>query len=512
MKNWTFLASLLTFYLISGCQKGVDKVELSAISVSPSSVSISIDEERQLTATPVPDDVDESELPLRFQSDNPVVASVSANGLVRGVSAGSTHISVSGKLNSKIAKLVSVTVKAAPVPLTSIIVDPESLELIVSQIGQLKAVPTPENATVSSYTWRSNDPQIASVSSNGSVTGKALGTTKITVSANNIETEVPVSIVPSYKNPVLAKSLPDPSVIRAANGYFYLYATEDIRNMPIHKSKDLVNWEYVGTCFTEATRPKWEPGAGIWAADINYINGKYVLYYAYSVWGGEWTCGIGVATSVKPEGPFVHAGPYVGTSNEGMLFRSNGIGIQNSIDPCYVEDGNKSYLVWGSHQGIYCVELTADGLAVKSGAIPVLIAGKPNGEGFEGSQIHKRGNYYYLFASWGTCCNGANSTYKTVVGRATSLFGPYFTKSGGSMSNNQYDVVIQGNSTFVGVGHSSRLVTDDEGSEYVLYHGYRKSDPGAGRLLFLDKIVWNNDFPTVAYNTPSTQAKAPVFR
>ena len=40
-------------------------------------------------------------------------------------------------------------------------------------------------------------------------------------------------------------SLPDPSVIEGDDGYYYLYATEDIRNLPIHRSKNLVDWEYV---------------------------------------------------------------------------------------------------------------------------------------------------------------------------------------------------------------------------------------------------------------------------
>jgi len=45
----------------------------------------------------------------------------------------------------------------------------------------------------------------------------------------------------TYKNLVVNYSLPDPSVIRAEDGYFYLYATEDIRNLPIHRSKDFRN-------------------------------------------------------------------------------------------------------------------------------------------------------------------------------------------------------------------------------------------------------------------------------
>ena len=77
--------------------------------------------------------------------------------------------------------------------------------------------------------------------------------------------------VKSYQNPVINYSLPDPSIIKGEDGYYYLYATEDIRDLPIHRSKDLVEWEYVGTAFTKSTRPNFEPKGGLWAPDINKI-------------------------------------------------------------------------------------------------------------------------------------------------------------------------------------------------------------------------------------------------
>jgi arabinan endo-1,5-alpha-L-arabinosidase len=64
-------------------------------------------------------------------------------------------------------------------------------------------------------------------------------------------------------------------------------------NMPIYSSKDLVTWTFAGTVFNDATRPNFEPNGGLWAPDINYINGQYVLYYSMSVCGVETTCGIG---------------------------------------------------------------------------------------------------------------------------------------------------------------------------------------------------------------------------
>ena len=300
-----------------------------------------------------------------------------------------------------------------------------------------------------------------------------------------------------YRNPVINYSLPDPTVIKANDGYFYLYATEDIRNTPIHRSRNLVDWEEIGTAFTNETRPKFEPKGGLWAPDINYIGGRYVLYYSMSVWGGEWTCGIGVATADKPEGPF---------TDHGALFRSNTIQVQNSIDPFYIEEGGKKYLFWGSFHGIYGIELSDDGLSVREGAEKRQVAGTA----YEGTYIHKRGGYYYLFASIGTCCEGLKSTYTTVVGRSENLFGPYVDKQGRPMMENHHEVLIHKNDAFVGTGHNSEIVTDDAGNDWVFYHAVSRANP-TGRVLLMDRVRWTDGWPEVAGNEPSSEAEAPVF-
>lgn len=300
-----------------------------------------------------------------------------------------------------------------------------------------------------------------------------------------------------YSNPVIDYSLPDPSVIKGEDGYFYLYATEDIRNLPIHRSKDLVNWEFVGTAFTDTTRPDFEPEGGIWAPDINKIGDKYVLYYSMSVWGGEWTCGIGCAVADRPEGPFKDCG---------MMFRSNGIKVQNSIDPFYIEEDGRKYLFWGSFRGIYAIELSKDGLTVKSGATPVQIAGTA----YEGTYIHKRGDYCYMFASIGSCCEGLKSTYTTVVGRSKQLMGPYVDKKGNRMLDNHHEVLIHKNESFVGTGHNSEIVSDNAGTDWLFYHAVSVANPD-GRVLMLDKIDWIDGWPSVEGNSPSVKSEKPRF-
>ncbi len=112
-----------------------------------------------------------------------------------------------------------------------------------------------------------------------------------------------------------------------------------------------------------------------------------------SVWGGEWTCGIGVATADKPEGPF---------TDQGKLFRSNEIDVQNSIDQFYIEDNGRKYLFWGSFRGLYAIELSDDGLSLKPGAEKRQVAGTA----YEGVFIHKRNGFYYMFASIGFLLRG----------------------------------------------------------------------------------------------------------
>jgi hypothetical protein len=276
-----------------------------------------------------------------------------------------------------------------------------------------------------------------------------------------------------------------------------LYATEDIRNLPIHRSKDLINWEWVGTAFTDRTRPDFEPGGGLWAPDINKIGDTYVLYYSMSKWGGEWTCGIGCATADKLSGPF---------KDHGLMFRSNEINVQNSIDPFYIEDAGKKFLFWGSFRGIYGIELSEDGLSVKQGEKPRQVAGTA----YEGTYIHKKEGFYYFFASIGTCCEGLNSTYTTVVARSENLFGPYVDKNGRTMMDNQHEVLIHKNSSFVGTGHNSEIVTDKVGNDWVFYHAVATKHP-EGRVLMMDKISWKDGWPVVATDSPSLKSEKPVL-
>ena len=327
-----------------------------------------------------------------------------------------------------------------------------------------------------------------------------------------------------YSNPVYGSDFPDPTVQRALDGTFYAYAT----GCKCKKSTDLVTWANVSGVIN---RPTWNDSTyvdgdgnqktdyySLWAADVNYVDGKYICYYASALWGNGTRTGIGVAVGDTP----------TKFTDKGKLFRSTEIGVKNSIDPCYVEEFDKKYLIWGSFNDICMVELTDDALAVKNfspinnpqpGGSWKRHAGvtKLAGGAFEGAMIYKRGKYYYLFCSVGSCCEGGNSTYRTVVGRATKLTGPYVNKQGGQMISNNYTTIISGNDgetgRWKGPGHNSEIITDDEGQTWLLYHSYDRNNNFNGRLMLLDKITWDkSDWPVINDGHPSSgEMDAPIF-
>lgn len=307
--------------------------------------------------------------------------------------------------------------------------------------------------------------------------------------------------VATFINPIIRARLPDPTVIRAADGWYYLYATEDTRNVPIWRSKDMVKWALIGTAFTDDSRPDFLEGGMIWAPEINYIDGQYVLHYSMSVWGQHWTAGIGVAVADKPEGPF---------KDLGKMFDSREIDVENSIDQFYAtDDKGNGYLFWGSFHGIYAVALSDDGLSVKDKTEKARIAG----DAYEGSAIFRRDNYYYYFGSVGTCCEGDNSTYHVVYGRSESILGPYKNKKGELLIDNKHEILIGNNSRFVGNGHNSRLVQDDADNDWMFYHGYEKGKSSQwDRYLMLSQVEWDDDgWPYVAGGSPQTAASPPVI-
>ena len=305
----------------------------------------------------------------------------------------------------------------------------------------------------------------------------------------------------SYKNPILERSMPDPTVVRDKEGNFYMFSTNMAKKVPIYTSSNLVDWRYFGDSFTSDQMPTGLDGGGIWAPDVIEYKGYFLMAYSYSKGGEIHHNGIGLAICPTPKGPF---------KNLGLLFTSDEAGVLNSIDPALVKDKNKLYLLWGSFHGIYITELLWN---KKNQKFTVDLSSKVQlaGDIFEGAHIMKRGKYYYLFASIGSCCKRDESTYRVVVGRSLNLFGPYLDAHNLPMIENEYELFLSGNDKFVGPGHGSTIITDKDGKTWYIYHSYIKGEGEKGRRPMLDEVRWNKDgWPYIGEPTKDTTS-APRF-
>ena len=199
-----------------------------------------------------------------------------------------------------------------------------------------------------------------------------------------------------YRNPVIGRDGPDPTVLRDTDGTFWLYNTADL--LSIWHSDDLVTWQRAGSAFNEQTRPaesRYDYGkAALWAPEIRIIRGKYVLFF--SMWWGDVGTydghSVAYAVADSPAGPFEFRGQIINSDPDYPPY----YGTAHSIDQFYLEDGGKPYLFWGSFRGLYAAELEiADDLAM---AVKPETIRRVAGGAYVGSCVYKRGDYYYLLA------------------------------------------------------------------------------------------------------------------
>jgi len=157
------------------------------------------------------------------------------------------------------------------------------------------------------------------------------------------------------------------------------------------------------------------------------------------------------------------------------------------------------WLFFGSTGKMYRVKLAPDGKSLAPDAKYEHVAGIWGNEKddperlkvFEGAYLHKRGDWWYLFASKGWY---GNHTYSIVVGRARTLDGPFLDRYGRDMRDGFATVVAEfgRNDRLFGPGHNGDIFTID-GKDYIPHHCHVKGSDPAARLFFIRELFWDSD-------------------
>lgn len=334
--------------------------------------------------------------------------------------------------------------------------------------------------------------------------------------------------VATTQNPISASfsdTYADPAVLRGKDGWWYLYATSDPLHeapsefglMHIARSRDFVDWEYLGTVFDEGDRPAWTTSSSFyWAPDIRYVDGQYVMYYTVTdtvAEPGPWNFAIGAATAPTP------AGPWTDTGGPVVAPRPTGNGDYfNTIDPALLSasDGKRYLYFGGFHGGLWVTELDESGLRAVGSPTQVTV-----GDRYEGSFVVERDGWYYLTASSANCCAGPVTGYSVYAGRSKSPLGPFVDHEGVSLLDSRVggtQVLVQNGNRWIGVGHHT-IVTDVSGQDHIVYHAIDRNDawldaPGGinERPTLIDRLDWIDGWPVARAGAgPSdTPQPAPV--
>jgi len=286
----------------------------------------------------------------------------------------------------------------------------------------------------------------------------------------------------------------DPSMLWDGSRY-YLFGTGG--TLSIRSSSDILTWSPAGTVFSSV--PAWittKLGAtpsDLWAPDISVLGTEYRVYYAGSTFGSNSSViGLATNTTLDPGNP---AYRWV---DRGLVLQSVSSDDYNAIDPSVAFDQDCApWLVFGSFwSGIKLRKLDpASGMPSADDTTLHAIASRGGGA-IEAPSIISHDGYFYLFVSFDACCKGTSSTYRTMVGRAANITGPYTDRSGADMMNGAAEQLLATSGRYIGPGGGTAFA-QGTGFLYV-YHYYDGDDGGASKLQVRPVEFGADDWPTLA--------------
>jgi xylan 1,4-beta-xylosidase len=289
----------------------------------------------------------------------------------------------------------------------------------------------------------------------------------------------------TFTNPLFYDEFSDPDMIRVGD-WFYLTGTtmHAMPGLPVLRSKDLVNWEFMGYA---APKLDFGPqfrledgksiyGQGIWAPSFRFHDGTFYIFTNVNGRGTQ------IYTATDPKGPWTHREMKRSLHDLSVLF----------------DDDGKVYVVW-DHQEMKVAQLTDDLSDLVPGTEKVVFS-KDQGMG-EGAHFLKiDGKYYILSANYA-------GGFRMPAARADTPFGPWevnhsiSTNEGFGMAegnrlkkNEAPFEVVPGNpkrydSTAI---HQGGIVFTPAGE----WWGYSMMDYNSvGRLLSLSPVTWQDGWP-----------------
>ena len=270
----------------------------------------------------------------------------------------------------------------------------------------------------------------------------------------------------------------DPSTIASCNGKFYTYGTGGSSLV----SDDGWTWR----------RGVPLPRRGL-APDIIHLGDRYYLYIAANI-GAQPKAAVNMLwnKTLDPESPDYK------WEEGGVVASSDGIEDSNAIDPGLLLDPatKRLWLVYGSYFGyIRLVELDAKtGKRLNPNDKPVNVA-----INCEAAVMMYHDGWYYLLATHGSCCRGADSGYNIRVGRSRKVTGPFLDNTGTDMLLGGGKLFASSGGRMIGAGHFGLLDLGDGVQKFSL-HYEADLERGGASVLDIRPLQWRDGWPVAGEN------------
>lgn len=297
-----------------------------------------------------------------------------------------------------------------------------------------------------------------------------------------------------FRNPILPGGYPDPSICHDGEYWYVVNSTfEYFPGLPVHRSRDLVNWELVGHGLHRESQVTGavnlidvQSDGGIHAPTIRCGNGRFTIIttnvYLSPDEGAETAFVNFVITAENAAGPWSE--PHVINGAPGidpdLFFNDDGriwyVGTHSPENPAFPGEGE-----------IWLQELDGNNWSLK-GPRHLLWRGACGGVWAEGPHLYKQDNRYYLMVAEG----GTSFNHAVMIAVSDEITGPYQSNPRNPILSSRhlsYDYWV--NST----GHADLFELPD-GRWYMVLLGIRGDldrRSNMGRETHLVPVSWERE-------------------
>ncbi len=290
-----------------------------------------------------------------------------------------------------------------------------------------------------------------------------------------------------YRNPILAGYYPDPSICRVGDDYYLINSSfAHFPGIPIHHSRDLVNWTQLGHVIDRPTQLNYDGlgvSRGIFAPAISHHNGVFYVVCTMVDAGGNF-----LVTATDPAGPwsdpvwfnFEGIDPSLFFADDGRAWMVNNGGPVGA--PLY--QGHRA--IWIQEFDIAAKKLIGPRQVIVNGGVD--LAKKPIW--IEGPHLYQRDGWYYLSCAEG----GTEYNHSQVIFRSKSPIGPFVPWDKNPILT-QRDLDGEAAQAVIATGHADMVIGPD-GNWWSVFLGCRPFTGkyyATGRETFLLPIKWTAD-------------------